>query len=319
MRNGKQFKMTKYLFVLATITISIPLFAAMSDYKKDISTISQQILDIAADLKQETNKPDFDSEEIGFLLDDMKEMLKDYESMLVFAESPYPGEILLGKTPHVNDAWTETECTSRYDGLLKEIRIRRVGSSARYLRIYDIEVTCMTPNGPEKQTLNKGSNAQLYNNDVFKLALPKPMRITKIRILIEHESNGLIISGVPYNFEPRRPGPGRSRNRGPVLLGTTPPGDDSWVETICDGTSRPIREIQLKRTGQKAVYLRINDIEITYQTSTGPQKQVFNKSGNDRLYFDGTFSLVLPQPMRVTHIRIKIEHETTGLQVYGIY
>ena len=305
--------------VVILIILTIPLWAATNDYKQDASVLSQQLADAANDLKQETGKSQIDSEEIDYLLDEIKGLLRDYENVLVFAESPYPGEILLGKTPRGDDAWVETECTSRYDGLLKEIRIRRTGSSARYLRINDIEITTMTPNGPEKQVLNKGARAQLYQNDVFKLALPKPMRITKIRIAIEHESNGLIISGIPYNFERPRPRMQRSRQTGPVLLGTTPPGDDGWVETICNGTARPIKEIQLKRTGQRAGYLRINDIEITYQTPTGLKKQVFNKGGRIRLYFDAIYSIILPQPMRVTHIRILIEHESTGLQVYGIY
>ena len=317
MRNRKQIRRAVVLFV--PVILAIPLWAATSDYRNDAAFLSQQLVDAANDLKQETGRPDIDSVEVDYLLDEIKGLISDYENVLVFAESPYPGEILLGKTPRGDDAWVETPCSSRYDGLLKEIRIRRTGSSARYLRINDIEITSMTPSGPEKLILNKGARARLYSSDIFRLALPKPMRITKIRIAIEHESNGLIISGIPYNFERPRPRMQRSRQVGPVLLGTTPPGNDTWVETICNGTARPIREIQLKRTGRRASYLRINDIEITYQTPTGLRKQVFNKGGRIRLYSTGTYSLILPQPMRVTHIRILIEHESTGLQVYGVF
>jgi hypothetical protein len=317
MRNIIQIE--RAVILLVSIILTIPLWAAVNDYKNDAAVLSQQLVDAANDLKQETGRPDIDSVEIDYLLDEIKGLIRDYENVLVFAESPYPGEILLGKTPRGDDNWIETLCSSRYDGLLKEIRIRRTGSSARYLRINDIEITSMTPNGPEKQILNKGARTQLYQSDIFRLALPKPMRITRIRISIEHETNGLIISGIPYNFERTRPRMQRSRQSGPVLLGTTPPGDDTWVETICNGTARPIREIQLKRTGQRANYIRINDIEITCQTPTGIRKQVFNKAGRIRLYSTGTYSLILPQPMRVTHIRILIEHESTGLQVFGIY
>ena len=317
MRKNKQIQITA--MVSFTIILTGSIWGASTDYKREATVLSQQILEAANNLRQETDKPNIDSEEIDFLLEDIKDMLKDYENILVFAESPYPGEILLGKTPHCNDAWAETECTSRFDGMVKEIRIRRTGSSAGYLRINDIELTSMTPKGVEKITLNQAARFRLYRNDVFKLALPKPMRITKIRIAIEHESNGLIISGIPYNFEPPRPRPDRSRRSGQVLLGTTPPGDNSWVETVCDGTARPVKQIQLKRTGRKAGYLRINDIEITYRTPTGTKKQVFNKDARTKLYFYEMFSLVLPQPMRVTHIRIRIEHESTGLQVYGVF
>ncbi|MBN1972774.1 MAG: hypothetical protein JW787_03995 [Sedimentisphaerales bacterium] len=321
MRNSKQFKIT-VLFVLIFLTCSMYLYAAAVDYKKDISAVSQYILETANDLKQETDKPVLDSAEIKFLLDDMKELLRDYENMLVFAECPYPGEILLGRTPHGNDTWHETECATRYEGPFKEIRIRQTGGDSRYLRINDIELTYLTPSGPEKQTLNQGARTRFYPNEVFKLVLPKPMRISKIRILAEHDSDGLIISGVPYNFEPPRPGRERmERSRRPteVLLGTTPPGNDGWLETICDAAARPVREIQLKRTGQMTDYLRINDIEITYQTPAGARKEVFNKGARARLYSDGVFKLVLPQPMRVTRIRILIEHRSAGLQVYGIY
>jgi hypothetical protein len=317
MSNRKQFKII--VLILTALTGSISIWAVAGDYKRDISEISEQILETAADLKQETDKPVLDSNEVEYILDDMKEMLWDYENMLVFAASPYPGEILLGKTPPGNDGWVETGCTSRYEGLFKEIRIRRTGSRARFLRIYDIEVTCMTPNGPEKQILNKGSDEKLYTGDVFKLALPRPMRITNIRISIEHETNGLIISGVPYNLERQRPRMDRSREPREVLIGTTRRGNDTWLETICDDTPRPVKEILLKRTGYQAVYLRINDIEITYKTPEGLRKEVFNKSGNVKLYATGVFRLVLPKPMRVTHIRVLIEHESNGLQVYGIY
>jgi hypothetical protein len=320
MRNRKQFKII--VLILTALTGSVSIWAAAGNYKRDISEVSEQILETAADLKQETDKPVLDSDEIKYILDDMKEMLWNYENMLVFAESPYPGEILLGKTPPGNDGWVETQCTSRYEGLVKEIRIRQTGSRARFLRIYEIEVTCMTPNGPEKQVLNKNSDPKLYTGDVFNLTLPKPMRITNIRIHIEHETNGLIISGVPYNMERSRQRMDRSReSREPreVLIGTTRRGNDTWLETICDDTPRPVKEILLKGTGYRAVYLRINDIEITYKTPEGLRKEVFNKSGNIKLYSTGVFRLVLPRPMRVTHIRVLIEHESDGLQVYGIY
>ena len=148
------------------------------------------------------------------------------------------------------------------------------------------------------------------------------MRIRRIRISINHESTGLEIYGIPYETEPFQPRvrPRRNSPTTEVLLGTTPPGDDTWLETLCNNpNNRPIREIQLKRTGRRASYLRINDIEVTYMTPAGPTKEVFNKSGRAKLYYDSVFRLILPRPMRVVRIRILTEHESTGLQVYGIY
>ncbi len=320
MKNNKQIKIAAVLLISLFFTFSVSIWAAVSDPKRDISVISQHIFEAANDLKTETDKPVLDSAEINFLLDDMKELLKDYENILIFAESPYPGEILLGKTPRGNDSWLETECTTRYEGLFKEIRIRRAGSSARYLRINDIEVSYMTPKGTEKETLNQSARARLYTDDVFALALPRPMKITKIKIAIEHESGGLIITGVPTNnIERPRPRTERPRGQGRMLLGTTPKGKDSWVETICERTAMPVKEIHLERTGNNSSYLRISDIEITYRTPDGVKKMLLNKDARERLYFDQTFALVLPEPLRVTHIRILVGHETTGLRVYGIF
>ena len=247
-------------------------------------------------------------------------MITEYENVMVFAESPYPGEILLATTSGGDDTQLEALCNTRYDGPMKEIRIRRSGSRARYLRINDIELTYVTADGPRRETFNRSGRFRLYSSGVFKLALPRPMRIRRIRINIEHESNGLQIYGVPLNPPILRPEPRRIFSPAEVLLGTTPPGDDTWLETICSNPDRrPVREIQLKRTGREASYLRINDIEVTFLTPQGPAKQVFNKSGRYRLYPDGVFRLVLPRPMRVVRIRVLIAHESTGLNVYGIY
>jgi hypothetical protein len=148
------------------------------------------------------------------------------------------------------------------------------------------------------------------------------LRVVRIRILTEHESTGLEIYGIPYESEPLQPRerPRRNSPMTEVLLGTTPPGDDTWLETLCSNPdNRPIREIQLKRTGRKASYLRINDIEVTYMTPAGPMKEVFNKSARTKLYYDSVFRLILPRPMKVIRIRILTGHESTGLRVYGIY
>ena len=312
-------KIAAVLLISVLLTFSVSLWAAVSDSSRDISVISEHIFDVAADLRAETDKPVLDSAEINFLLKDMKDLVKDYENLLVFAECPYPGEIMLAQTPRLNDSWHETDCVTRYNGPFKEIRIRRTGSSSRYLRINDIEITYMTPSGPEKQILNKNGRVRLYENEVFKLILPKPVKVTKIKIAVEHESNGLIITGVPAETERPRPGIERPRQTGKVLLGTTSNGNDSWVEALCERTPRPVKEIQLKRTGRKSGYLRINDIEITYRTITGTRKMVLNRNGRAKLYFDQDFNLILPEPMRITHIRIMVEHETTGLQIFGTY
>ncbi len=322
MKGNKIKKLVIVLFIQASLIGAVR--AISNNYVNKITSLSDEILFTAEELQDVTDKPAVNSNEIEEILTELKGLIKEYENTLVFAESPYPGEILLGTTPPGDSIWLETLCSSRYDGLFKEIRIRRTGYEARYLRINDVEITYTTSEGPSKEVFNKNGRVRLYRDGVFKLALPKPMRIRRIRININHESTGLEIYGIPYESEPLQPKPiVRPRRNSPakeVLLGTTPPGNDSWLETLCNNpNNRPIKEIQLKRTGRKASYLRINDIEVTYMTPAGPMKEVFNKSGRAKLYYDSTFSLILPRSLRVTRIRILTEHESTGLRVYGVY
>jgi len=307
------------IFLICTALISTA-WAIRNEYSDRIIDFSEQILIAANELKDATEDPVFNSLEVERILSELKDSIKEYENLIAFAESPYPGEILLGTTPGGDGNWLETLCDSRYDGLIKEIRIRRTGSRARYLRINDIEVTNITPGGPRKETFNKNARFRLYRNEVFRLALPKPMKVNRIRIRIEHESTGLEVYGIPYNLPVIRPKVRLDRPPAEVLLGTTPAGDDTWLDTLCSNPyRRPIREIQLKRTGRESSYLRVNDIELTYLTPEGPKKEIFNAGGRYRLYYDGVFRLVLPRPMRVTRIRILVGHKSTGLNVYGIY
>jgi len=163
-----------------------------------------------------------------------------------------------------------------------------------------------------------------------------------VRININHESTGLEVTGVPLNpLDIGVPAarrvvtriPPRRLEHGPVivgkvpeipseiLLGTTPPGHSTWLETLCSNPfPRPIREIQIRRTGTLDPYLRINDIELTYLTPRGPQTELFNKDARAKLYADGVFRLALPRPtMRITRIRVRIDHKSTGLEIYGVY
>ncbi len=313
--------------ILLIFTVLIgTAWAVRNEYSGRINDLSEQILVAAEDLKDATESPSFHSHEVERILSELKDCIKEYENLMVFAECPYPGEILLGNTPGGDGTWLETLCDSRYDGLIKEIRIRRTGNRARYLRINDIEITNITPRGPAVETFNKNGRFRLYRNEVFKLALPKPMKVTRIRIRVEHESTGLEVYGIPYNLpviKPKvvmKPKVQRDSLTGEVLLGTTPAGDGAWLETLCSNTRRrPVREIHLKRTGRESEYLRINDIELTYMTPQGPRKEIFNAGARHRLYYDGVFKLVLPRPMRVTRIRVLVEHKSTGLNVYGIY
>ena len=110
MRYTRQIKITVLLVLVA---LAGTLRAAENDYKKDAMILSQNIIEAANDLKQETSNKVLDTEEIDYLVDDIKSMIKDYESLMVFAESPYPGEILLAKTAPGDDTWIESPCTSR--------------------------------------------------------------------------------------------------------------------------------------------------------------------------------------------------------------
>ena len=295
------------------------------EYFRQITNLSDEILFKAQKLADTTDAPVFHSAEAENILAELKDLIHEYEAMMVFAESPYPGEILLGTTPPGDDTWLETLCTTRYDGPLKEIRLRRTGHRAKYLRINDIELTYMTPAGPRKETFNRSARIKLYSDGIFRLPLPRPMRVRRIRILVHHESTGLVICGIPYH-PPALPRAERGQFVEPdhlpaeILLGTTSGGNDSWLETLCHNPyHRPVKEIRLKRTGRRASYLRINDIEITTVTPKGRIKVLFNQNGRVKLRPGGVFSLALPRPMRIVHIRIRVDHESTGLQVYGIH
>ena len=294
--------------------------AITNAYSRGIEVLSEQILFRAQQLRDATHDPVFDSLETEAILMELKDLIKEYEQIMIFAESPYPGEIQLGTTPAGDSTWLDTLCSTRYDGFVKEIRIRRTGHRANYLRINDIEIIYSTPQGPGKETFNKNGRVKLYHSGVFKLALPKPMKVRRIRININHESTGLEVYGIPYDLPTVHSRVGRNRYMRESLLGTTPAGDSTWLETLCSSAyDRPIREIQLRRTGKKASYLRINDIEVTYLTPKGLKKEVFNKNGRFKLYYDGVYRLSLPRPMTITQIRILIDHKSTGLRVYGVY
>ncbi len=313
--------MKRFIVILLIVVGAVGAMRAVANkYSRRIEMLSDQILFRAEELREATYDPVTDSLEVEAILTELTNLIKEYETIMVFAQSPYPGEILLGTTPPGEDTWLETLCSTRYDGFLKEIRIRRTGNRARYLRINDIEVTYSTPAGPGKQTFNQNARVRLYHGDVFKLALPEPMRVRRIRINVNHESTGLEVWGIPYNPPIIDPPVKENRYPGEILLGTTPAGDSGWLETLCSSLyNRPIREIRLRRTGQKVSYLRISDIEVTYLTGEGTRKEVFNENGRFRLYYDGVYKLSLPRPMRVTRIRVLIEHESTGLNVYGVY
>jgi hypothetical protein len=303
------------------------IWAIANGYAARVHGLADEIVLNAEELRDATSGPAYNRVEVDEILAELKELISEYEAAMVFAESPYPGEIMLGSTPGGDSTWLEALCDTRYEGPFKEIRIRRTGHRANYLRINDIEITYSTPAGWGKETFNKNGRVKLYSNDVFKLALPRPMRIRRIRIRINHESTGLVISGIPYQPDgaprfPRRMRRMAAENRGPteVLLGTTPGGSSTWLETLCSNPShRPIRQIWLKRTGSKSSYIRINDIEVTYMTPGGRRKEVFNKGGRAKLYQGGIFKLSLPRPMRIVNIRVLINHRSAGLEVIGVF
>ncbi|MHC4511712.1 MAG: hypothetical protein ACYTAO_22630 [Planctomycetota bacterium] len=312
--------MKRLIIFLIVVAGSVGTSWAITNvYSRRIVVLSEQILFRAEELVDVTDAPVLDSARADGILAELKEFVKEYEATMVLAESPYAGEVLLGTTPAGDSSWLETLCTTRFDGPLKEIRLRRTGRRASYLRINDIEITYSTPTGLRTETFNKAGRVRLYRSGVFKLALPRPMRVHRIRININHESTGLEVYGVPYELPiPQRSVP--SRYPGEVLLGTTPAGDGTWLDTLCSGSrGRPVREIRIRRTGNKASYLRINDIEITHLTRRGMNRELFNKNAGAKLYRGDVFKLALPRPMRITRIRIRVDHESTGLEVYGVH
>ncbi|UCG49258.1 MAG: hypothetical protein JSU94_05630 [Phycisphaerales bacterium] len=314
----------RLLIALALIlAASAGVISAVSvDYPGRISTLADQILFNAEQLRDATNAPTFDSLKIDATIAELRTLLDHYEQAMVFAESPYPGEILLATTPPGDSTWLEALCTTRYTGPVKEIRLRRTGNRANYLRINDIEIFAVTRRGPEKHIFNKNGRVRLYRSGVFKLALPSPMTIRRIRININHESTGLEVTAVPYApiplappvVHPPKPAPPRE-----IHLGTTPPGHSTWLETLLLAPyGRPITRIMLRRTGSSARYIRINDIELTFMTPRGLRTRLFNENARAKLYPNDTFTLSLPMPMRPTRIRVRIDHESSGLEIYGI-
>jgi len=330
--------MKRFALILPVIATLIATALAVNHAdSRRLKTLSDHILLQAEDLKAASKGPAFDSVEVQQLLVELKDSIKEYEEAMVFAQSRYEGEILLGTTPGGDSTWLETLCSGRFDGLFKEIRIRRTGQKTRYLRINDIEITYRAGMGPGKglgkgrkqETFNKNGRFKLRHGEVFKLALPRPMKIARVRININHKSTGLEVYGIPFDSGRQRHVRVETQHHsresllaGERLLGTTPGGDGTWVETVCRGAGalgRPLREIRLRRTGNEARYLRINDIEVTYHTHQGMKKEIFNKNGRYKLYRDGVFKLALPRPMRITHIRVRIGHKSTGLKVFGVY
>ncbi len=317
---------------LATICIVSASVAGYLGYGhgRELQTLSSQVLAHAEQLDTMSRGPVLDSLAANRLLAEMKALIQQYEQTMVLAASPYPGEILLGTTPPGDSTWLEMLCDTRYSGLIKEIRLRRTGNHARYLRINDIEITGRTRRGPVRHTLNKNGRDKLYGNGVFRLALPAPMIVHRIRIHINHESAGLQVTGVPQHPSafhgstlnlnlPNAPAFVQAVPE-EVLLGTTPPGDSTWLETLCSNPyHQPVRELRIKRTGHKASYLRINDIEVSYHTPRGPRTETFNRNGRKKLYSAGTFRLPLPHPMRIARVRVLINHESTGLELYGVH
>lgn len=340
---GIRRRMVQAAALLLILTVSVAGRGVFSHRYVDVMRgVSDQILVAAEQLRHMTNSASFSSLAAEQTIAELRDLIQQYESTIVFAESPYEGEILLGATPPGDSTWLELLSGTRYDGPLKEIRIRRTGYRSNYLRINDIEITAMTPHGRQQYVFNRNGRVKLYRSGVFKLSLPNPMKVMRVRININHESTGLEVTGVPLH-PPAIGAPATTRivthippyGRGPervivtevpeipseVLLGTTPPGHSTWLETLCSNPyQRPIREIQIRRTGNLDPYLRINDIELTYMTPHGPKTEVFNKNARAKLYTGGAFRLTLPRPMmRITRMRVRIDHKSTGLEVYGVY
>ncbi len=330
--------MRKLIVLILVILGSVGTITAIaSEYPRKNKALAERIVFKAEQLRDATFISNLDSAPPEVILDQLKDLLDQYEQNLVFDQSPYPGEILIGTTPGGHSTWLETITSTPYDGFVKEIRIRRTGRRAHFIRINDIVITGRTPNGDViKETFNQNGRIKLYPRGIFALALPRPMKLRRIRININHVSTGLQIYAIlhkrknvkrytidplprhPHPVEPpvvENPYPSNSE----ILLGTTPSGDSTWLETLC--TTPPhtrIKEIWLQRTGSRARYLRINDIEITYLTPRGPKKELFNQNARSKLYSGEVFKLALPKPMRITRIRILIGHKSTGLKVIGI-
>jgi len=188
----------KRLIILLIILVACisTAWAARNVYSARTVALSGQILIRAEELADVTHAAVLDSTRAEEILAELRELVKEYETALIFAQSRYAGEILLGTTPPGDDTWLETLCSNPYNRPVKEILLKRTVGGASYIRINDIEVTYLTPKVPQKEVFNKSGRFRLYPDGVFRLTLPEPMRIVRIRILIEHESTGLNVFGI---------------------------------------------------------------------------------------------------------------------------
>jgi len=185
------------IFLLLILAGSAAAIGAMANgYSGRMKGLSGQIVLRAEQLRNATDGPTYDFREAEEILSELKGLIKQCEEAMVFAQSPYPGEILLGTTPAGDSTWLETLCSRPYNRPIREIRLRRTGREASYVRINDIEVTHLTPEGMKKELFNIDGRLKLYHDGVCRIPLPRPMRIVHIRILIDHESAGLKVYGV---------------------------------------------------------------------------------------------------------------------------
>lgn len=105
-----------------------------SEYPNRNKVLAERIVFKAEQLRDATFVSDLDSQHPEFILDVLKDLIDEYEQNLIFAHSPYAGEILIGTTPGGHSTWLETLCTTPPHTRIKEIWLQRTGNWARYLK-----------------------------------------------------------------------------------------------------------------------------------------------------------------------------------------
>ena len=89
----------RIIFLVVVLSSVVAVGAAVNEYLSRSQVLSEQILAKAGQLREATYGSSFNSPQTGAILAGLKGLIKAYEENMVFAESPYPGEIVLGRTP----------------------------------------------------------------------------------------------------------------------------------------------------------------------------------------------------------------------------
>ncbi len=214
-----------------------------------------------------------------------------------------PDMRIIGNTSAADDSaavlYTDAETRKL---TFRKLTLEHTGG-ARYIRMGEIKVV---PVDGEAFLLNAGGG-KFYPGDAFEVELPRPVQISEVSVMVQHETTGLQITGQPVRMKPDLPTV--------VELGVAG-GVKDGVTSL--SISRPhhridFRKLQFRHTGGSE-YVRLSGLEVVTpddQTVTVPIPYT-------KLRTDETLEADLPQTMKIKSIRVYVQHRTDGLQISGV-